>query len=681
MTPPWLTRIWRVMAVLLVAGLMLATLRRLAPPQLSAKLPAWALLALCLIQPAMAADYPSAEMLDELRSRLTEAPDCAPTCAQLSRATVRADANQLVVELEIHAGSEIGVPLPSAPGWQPGLVEVDGSAHPWLWLEGDDPWISLRPGVRRVRLQGSIAGDQLRMRFPMNPGRIDAVGEGWLISGIQRDRLPSSSLELTRQERSAASDELRRESDLPSYVRVVRTITIDLEWSVTTRVERIAPATGVINVAIPLLPGERLLAEDPPVRDGAAQISLASNVVVYEGRLEPSSALQLSAPALDQRLEVWSLEVSPIFHAEYQGPVALLVGGAGNAAPTFYPLPGDVLEVQVTRPAGVEGNTLAIDGVGLSTSLGSRLRESTLSVSIRATRGGQHTLGLPAEAELLSLNIDGRELRVRPENGQLMLPITPGAHNIELRLREAEGIGLIGRLPQFDLGMPSANVALRMALPDDRWLLAAGGPQVGPAVRYWSILVLVLAIALALGRVPGSPVRTRDWLVLGIGLSTVAWPALIVVAVWLYLLEWRRRKGGELNPWPFAFAQLGLIFFSAVVLIMLIATAWSGLLGDPKMTVQGNGSSASNLIWFADHASGELPGAWALSLPLWVYKGAILLWSLWLANALINWLRRAFEALGSGGWWKTLYRSKPKLQADPVVPEPPTEANSKPADS
>ena len=39
--------------------------------------------------------------------------------------------------------------------------------------------------------------------------------------------------------------------------------------------------------------------------------------------------------------------------------------------------------------------------------------------------------------------------------------------------------------------------------------------------------------------------------------------------------------------------------------------------------------------------SPPLPAATALSLPLWVYQGAILLWALWLANALIGWLRWA----------------------------------------
>ncbi len=669
MTPPWLTRSWRVLSVLLLGLVLLATLRRLAPASLNARLPAWALVALCLSAPAAAADYPSAALLEQLRTRLSEPPECAPQCALLAQVQIDVRGSTLAIELEVHSGTEVSVPLPSAPGWQPARVEVDGSSHQWLWLEGTDPWISLPAGVRRVRLQGVIAGDQLRLRFPMNPGRIVAASDGWLVSGIQRERLPSGALELNRQVRSAQSEELRRESDLPAYVRVTRSIAIDLDWTVITRVERVAPADGVINVAVPLLSGERLLAEDPPVREGAAQISLAPGrqSVEYVGRIEPSTTLQLTAPPLQQRLEIWQLAVSPIFHAVYDGPVALLVRGSGSAAPLYHPLPGDQLSVTVSRPQAQAGTTLAIDGVGLATTLGSRLRESTLSISLRATRGGQHALQLPADAELLSLSIDGRDLRVRPEQGRLLLPITPGEHTVELKLRETQGMALIGRLPTVDLGLPAANVGLRMNLPEDRWLLAAGGPQVGPAVRYWSILALVLAIALALGRIPNSPLRTRDWLLLGIGLSTVAWPALIVVAAWLYLLQWRQRRGAELNPWPFAFTQLGLIGFSGVVLLMLVATAWSGLLGDPKMTVQGNGSTASKLIWFADHSDGALPGGWALSLPLWVYKAAILAWSLWLANALIAWLRRAFEALGAGGWWKTLYRPSKKAEPAAVV--------------
>jgi len=66
---------------------------------------------------------------------------------------------------------------------------------------------------------------------------------------------------------------------------------------------------------------------------------------------------------------------------------------------------------------------------------------------------------------------------------------------------------------------------------------------------------------------------------------------------------------------------------------------------------------ANELSWFNDQAPGELPIPWALSLSMWWYKAAMLLWALWLAFALVRWLPIAWKALGLGGFWRKRQRS------------------------
>ncbi|MEO6927180.1 MAG: hypothetical protein ABI129_11010, partial [Rhodanobacter sp.] len=72
--------------------------------------------------------------------------------------------------------------------------------------------------------------------------------------------------------------------------------------------------------------------------------------------------------------------------------------------------------------------------------------------------------------------------------------------------------------------------------------------------------------------------------------------------------------------------------------------------------------SSGGLHWFDDRSNGALPSAGVLSLPLWVYKVAMLAWALWLANALIGWLRWAFEAWTHGGYWR---KREPKPNVEP----------------
>jgi hypothetical protein len=98
-----------------------------------------------------------------------------------------------------------------------------------------------------------------------------------------------------------------------------------------------------------------------------------------------------------------------------------------------------------------------------------------------------------------------------------------------------------------------------------------------------------------------------------------------------------------------------------------MTSIYKGLLGRPEMQVSGNGSSGSMLRWFQDRIAGELPRGQVLSVPMLVYRGAMLAWSLWLALALLGWLRWAWTAFTTGGAWK---RKSPPAPPTPSAPSP-----------
>ena len=81
------------------------------------------------------------------------------------------------------------------------------------------------------------------------------------------------------------------------------------------------------------------------------------------------------------------------------------------------------------------------------------------------------------------------------------------------------------------------------------------------------------------------------------------------------------------------------------------------------MQVAGNDSSAYNLRWYADRIGWTLPRPWVVSLPLGVYRLAMLAWALWLAHALLGWLTWGWERFSTGGLWKRA--------PEPVLPAPP----------
>src|SRR5262249_5583763 len=90
----------------------------------------------------------------------------------------------------------------------------------------------------------------------------------------------------------------------------------------------------------------------------------------------------------------------------------------------------------------------------------------------------------------------------------------------------------------------ASNVETKISLPFDRWPLFATGAGVGPAFLYWSELVVLVVVAVLLGRWPRSPLRTHEWLLLGFGLSTLSWGVLVLVAACLLALDWRQRGTG-----------------------------------------------------------------------------------------------------------------------------------------
>jgi len=136
-------------------------------------------------------------------------------------------------------------------------------------------------------------------------------------------------------------------------------------------------------------------------------------------------------------------------------------------------------------------------------------------------------------------------------------------------------------------------------------------------------------------------------------------------------LGWRRAHGDGLDARAFDLAQIALVAWSAVALGILFYAIQQGLLGEPDMQIAGNGSFNGTLRWYQDRSAAGLPQAWIISVPLLVYRLLMLLWALWLAQALLRWLRWGWESFGMGGYWKPLRR---KAAAPRVSISPPPDA-------
>lgn len=675
--PPWLVRPLRLVLVALLAFLVLRAVKpSLRVPLRAAPLliGAFALSSLGFSASSQAQAFPPDNLLNELRTRLTEAPKCAPACASIAKAEISARGDALDVVLEAHAAERVAVPLPfdektlTLRG-----LRVDGVAQDAIARDGSVLWVAVSRGVHRIELAFTAATDKVALAFPLKPMRAQFAGEGWDASGLDDDRLQTETLTLARTRASGETAATSGAQQFAPFVRVQRSITLGLDWTIDTTVERMAPREGGFTVDVPLLAGEHVTRAGFKVENGRVRAAIANGegTTAWSSTLDKGDTLKLVAPPLGDRAETWLVVVSPTWHVGFSGvPESASDGGAraDYHAFAFNPLPGETLELKITRPEAAQGATRAIDGVRLQHEIGQRASTSVLSLSLRASQGGEHAIALPAGVEVLGVSRGGEALNLRPRDGKLSLPLVPGKQDFEIRFRDNTPLGLRASTPAIGLGLPAANIHLGIELPEDRWLLATSGPAAGPAVLYWGQLIVMLLVAFALARMRRTPLKMWQWMLLGAGFSTFSWLALLLVVAWLFALDWRERAMLS-SPRLFNLVQVGLALLSVVALLCLFASIEQGLLGSPDMHVAGNGSSAQVLRWFADRSADALPIAHAMTLPLWVYKLAMLAWALWLANALVGWLRNGFAAWTRDGYWR---RTSRPLVDVPLAAAPPT---------
>jgi len=393
----------------------------------------------------------------------------------------------------------------------------------------------------------------------------------------------------------------------------------------------------------------------------------------WRSTLEQRQALSLTAPRIATWVERWVLVAGTTWHVELGG-IAPVHPGAPDEAhqPTWLPWPGESVTVKSSRPEGVGGATLTLDGGREEVRPGIRATEVSLDLVFRTSRGGQHALTLPSGVELLGVTVNGQSQPVRLESGRLLVTLTPPASRVMVRWREARGLSSAFRPSAVDVGAPGANVDVVVSLPAQRWVLWLAGPTFGPAVLFWSVLLVTALVALGLSRVPHSPLRLAAWILLGVGLTQVSVASAALVVLWLLAIGWRGAAGARVRPWwAFDLMQLALVVATGLALLALFEAVQRGLLGQPEMQIAGNSSTLTALRWTADRVPGALPRPLVLSFPLLVYRLAMLAWALWLATALLRWVRQGWQALGTGGLWRP---RPPKVVTTPAPVPPPTPA-------
>jgi len=679
-SPPWATRLW----LFLSTALLLALLARTALPFRQQKpkpdpelLPVALVATLILVLPllltasavhAETSPMPSPALLEELRERLTEAPDCQPQCTHLTTLSVTATTRELNLKLLLNSQVDSAIPLPLISNRLiPLSVSLDGQAFAPLYRAPDDRlWARIPAGQHELEIRALLPVElfSFQLPLPMKPGWVNTQVTGWDVEGLYDGGGIGESIQLTRQRGKGASVSLQP-GVIPPFVTVERELILGVDWQVRTRVQRMSQANSAIVLAIPLLSGERVTTPGVRVQDNQVLLNLSPSEsgTEWTATLEKTSELTLHATSTQSFVERWRLRASPLWHVEAAGlPIIHRHDSSGQWLPEWRPWPGESLQLTFTRPAGVAGKTVTIDSAQLTVVPGQRATATTLALSIRSSRGTEQMLTLPAGAELTGVAVNGISQPLQLQNQRLILALNPGKQRVTVDWHTDEGISARYLTPTVDLGSDSVNTRIVLNPPNDRWILFTAGPLLGPAVLFWGQLIVITFGALALARYGQTPLSTGQWFLLGIGLSQAGIAATVLVVGWLLLLGKRKVLDDTLNKWSFDLLQIVLVLLTLAALVALLYAINQGLLGPPTMQIAGNGSSAYQLQWYQDRSPAQLPQAWVISAPLLVYRALMLAWALWLAFALLRWLNWGWQCFTSGGIWRRLRAQ----QADPV---------------
>jgi hypothetical protein len=606
------------------------------------------------------AQFPDEALLKELKQRLTKAPDCLPGCAAVSTLRITINGKNISLTSTLHVHERVAVPLAArSDQWLPSSITIDGRSATALFRSSDGViWIAMEPGIHTVKLSGNVP-DRSYFQLPLllRPHHVTVDSKGWTIDGVSVNGVPDSQIQFSRiqkQQQSKDFSELQA-GPLPPFVKVERTLNLGLEWLVVTRVSRVSTSNVPIVFELPLLNGEAVLDENINVKDNKVLVSLSTKQkqLTWVSRLNIASEIELNAANSADWIEVWRLDISPIWHVTSEGiPVIHHQAENKNWLPEWHPYPGESIKVKVERPSSVHGKSLTIDRSSLLITPGSRMTESELEFTVRSSQGAQHTIMLPPDANLDSVHVNNVIEPIRQEGRRVTLPVNPGKHEFRIRWRLPDGLKNYYISQEVDLGLDSVNHNIQLKLPTNQWVLLTAGPHLGPAVLYWGIVIIILILSAILSYTKLTPLRFWHWALLGIGLSQVHITFALVVVGWLLLFGLRRYLANQSSNFLFNLAQIGYTFLTIVALAVLFYAIQQGLLGRPDMQIAGNGSNAYNLNWYQDQVQEALPRIWVLSVPLTVYRVLMLLWALWLAYSVLNWLKWIWKQYAEGGYWR-----------------------------
>lgn len=668
--PAWLQSLGRVLLVLLSVGLFMLLLapwraelkeaiKRVKPTA------AAAVFAFCTMfqQPtAQAQAIPSPELLQQLQEHLHKPAECTPDCTSIERVTIAANGDELRVSMWVHSQDFQVYPLPISPDLASQVTINQQDAE--LYRLDDQLVIALAKGVHQIDLKVNVTAiKQLNLTFPQHWHQLQTQLTAWQMTPQLSQGEQSWQVRLDRQI-TASTQETVTTQAITGRALITREFNLGLVWQIQTHVTRLDQSNEMLQIEYPLLAGEQPLT-DFKQQDGKLQITLAPGQAElwFNSNLPVSKQLVLQSPAQQQFVERWHLKASPDWHVQSEGNAGQFTS---MQQPVWQPWPTEQVALTFHKPQAVPGDLLTVLDSQMYVRQGEQIQHVKLQMSLLASQTQPLTLTLPANIQLTKATLGGNNLPRQLQSADYLVQIPPGRHTLQLEWDVPQAINMHSVYPAVKLSAPAANIHLSLELPHNRWLLALGGPVSGPALLFWGILALAVALAYLVAKSGLTPLSLRDSVLLFCGMSAISLWVPVALSTALILVGWRGRQLELRGNWA-RLSVISLVLLLVGALIALLVSVPQGLMSSPDMALVNPLGGYNQLNWYQDYAEVALPQPWVFSLPLWVYQLAMLLWALWLASSLLRWLPWCWQQLSVHGFWPKA--SEPKA-SEPKVSTP-----------
>lgn len=443
-----------------------------------------------------------------------------------------------------------------------------------------------------------------------------------------------------------------------SYI-LERVIVLDTKWRMTTTLRPVISnrsSSEVLEFKVPLINGEKILTSAIESNDNVVNVKIKTgDSFSWTSEINPNNTLSVPSAngqftQLVRMLSKDSWEINP--SETGLKPVEINSDRVYKNGYSWFMWSNESLDTNVSIYKYVDGQVLAVSDLEISVDMNTLPTQAVMNFKVNSSIGGIYKFkNKNKDFKIVDLSINQAKMQSDVKNDEVSLMLKPGINNVVINFTYTPEDSFIFKAPEFDFNTQVMNASLKVQ-DGKNWVLYAGGADIKPSVLLWSVLVTLFIFSFIVFKSGSIGLSFISTALLLFGISQVGIDFVIFSLLWFFMIKFRMSNTMEdfktyfrFNAFQFFFALLTVFVISGMISVVA-----KGLLLTPESFIAGYQSSFTSLYWYSqDYATQQTP--WLLTAPIWVYRVLMMVWAVWLAFNMLNWLKSCWIAFSNNGFW------------------------------